>query len=188
MKKGFLIMAILTVLAITGCGKQVAAPVEINEEVDKCQVCNMQVVNNPSATEIILKNGQALKFDDIGCMNEWKKQHPTEEVDVKYVRDYYTKQWVTEEDATYAYDPTYQTPMAYGIFSFKESKDAQKFVDEQKKGKIMTAADLKNHTWERNKEMMKMHMKNKMNMSPNSGMNNNNMNNMNNSSSTTSQN
>ncbi|MGD8192168.1 nitrous oxide reductase accessory protein NosL [Brevibacillus ginsengisoli] len=165
MKKGLVVFATIMMLGLTGCGKQAAAPVDINEEADKCQECNMQVANNSSATEMILKNGQVYKFDDIGCMNEWKKQHASEEVDVMYVRDYYSNQWLKEEEATYAYDPTFPTPMAYGIYSFKDSQEAQKFVDEQKKGKIMTAADLEKHMWDRNKDSM-----------GNMNMNNNNMN------------
>ena len=29
------------------------------------------VMDNQFATEIILENGKALKFDDIGCMYKW---------------------------------------------------------------------------------------------------------------------
>lgn len=145
MNKGLITWAVILMLGLTGCGKQVTAPVEINEEIDKCQTCNMQVINNPSSTEIILKNGQAMKFDDIGCMIEWKKQHASEEIDVMYVRDYYTQQWVKQEEATYAYDASFPTPMAYGIFSFKESQDAKKFVEEQQKGVVFQATELEKH-------------------------------------------
>ena len=35
-------------------------------------------MDNQFATEIILENGKALKFDDIGCMYKWMEINPGE--------------------------------------------------------------------------------------------------------------
>lgn len=143
-------------LLIVGCGKEEAQPVEIAEGVDKCDICHMHVPNDHNATEIILKDGKALKFDDIGCLHEWTEQHGTDEVAAQYVRDYYTAEWTKAEQATFAYDKEFKTPMSYGIYSFKDKAQAENFVAEQKKGVIMDAEGLKTHTWERS---MSKHMK-----------------------------
>ena len=45
--------------------------VAIDEKHDKCDICQIGVTDNQFATEIILENGKALKFDDIGCMYKW---------------------------------------------------------------------------------------------------------------------
>jgi copper chaperone NosL len=45
--------------------------------------------------------------------------------------------------------------MAYGIYSFKDQQSAQGFLNEQGKGKLMTAKELDSHSWERNMEMIK---------------------------------
>jgi copper chaperone NosL len=46
--------------------------------------------------------------------------------------------------------------MAYGVESFKSKQAAQKFVQKQGKGKIMTAKQLETHVWTMNRGMMQM--------------------------------
>ncbi|RAT96823.1 nitrous oxide reductase accessory protein NosL [Brevibacillus sp. Leaf182] len=135
-------------LLMVGCGSEEPKPVDIAEGVDKCDLCKMHVPNDHNATEIVLKDGKALKFDDLGCMNNWMKENGTDNVAVQFVRDYYTAEWTKAEQATYAYDKDFKTPMTYGIYSFKEKSAADSFVQEQKKGIVMSAEQLKNHSWE----------------------------------------
>ncbi len=45
---------------------------------------------------------------------------------------YDSKDWVSLEDATYVYDKTITTPMAYNVISFKNKKDAESFVSNYK--------------------------------------------------------
>ncbi len=140
---------------MTGCGGQSAQPVAINESVDKCDICNMQIADDHNATEIILKDGKALKFDDIGDLFAWIKKNGTEKIDVKFVRDYHSKEWMNLNDATFAYDKEFKTPMAYGVYSFKDKQSAEAFVKEQGKGQILTAEQLNSHNWEMNMDQMK---------------------------------
>ncbi|MCR8645478.1 nitrous oxide reductase accessory protein NosL [Paenibacillus sp. N1-5-1-14] len=159
MKKSLFVMLslMITFLLITGCGKEKAAAVAVNEAADKCAICNMQVKDDAFAVQLTTKDGKNYKFDDIGCMNEWAKKNAADSVEVKYVRDYNTKEWIDYSTAQYVYDASFKTPMAYGIYSFKDKQAAQMFVDEQKKGKLMTATELNNHTWDRAKGNMDMH-------------------------------
>ncbi|MCG5026931.1 nitrous oxide reductase accessory protein NosL [Anoxybacillus flavithermus] len=151
----------LMVVVITGCSQKVE-PVAIDEKNDKCAFCHMAVGNNQFATELVLKNGKVLKFDDIGCMYRWMKEHENETVEAMFVRDYETNDWMEAGKATYVYDQTIRTPMAYNVISFKDEDKAKKFV-EQHGGTVLTYSELDRHTWERNKEMMmemkKEHMK-----------------------------
>ena len=80
------------------------------------------VTDNQFATEIILENGKALKFDDIGCMYKWMEIDSGEKTKEKFVRDYDSKDWISLEEATYVYDKTITTPMAYNVISFKNKK------------------------------------------------------------------
>lgn len=153
------LVMMLVISLLAGCGKESKEPVAINEETDKCATCNMQVDDGAYATQLITENGKVYKFDDIGCMNEWKSENSDEAVFIAFVRDNVTLDWVVFEDAYFAFDPSFETPMAYGIVTFKDKNDAQKFIDEKGVGKLMTSADLSSHTWERNKEKMKMKMK-----------------------------
>jgi len=142
---------IMIVILLSGCGKEEYAAVPINEAVDKCVVCNMQVKDDVFAVQLTTKEGKNYKFDDLGCMNEWTGKNGTDTIGARFVRDYNTKEWISYDKAAYVYDPSFKTPMAYGIYSFKDSKSAQAFIDKQQKGKLMSAADLKSHTWERAK-------------------------------------
>ncbi|AYB39846.1 nitrous oxide reductase accessory protein NosL [Brevibacillus laterosporus] len=157
MKKTHMIWASIALVSalITGCGGQSAQPVAINESVDKCDICNMQIADDHNATEIILKDGKALKFDDIGDLFAWIKKNGTEKIDVKFVRDYHSKEWMNLNDATFAYDKEFKTPMAYGVYSFKDKQSAEAFVKEQGKGQILTAEQLNSHNWEMNMDQMK---------------------------------
>ncbi|WP_211750338.1 nitrous oxide reductase accessory protein NosL [Paenibacillus sp. Marseille-Q4541] len=153
-------MGLITIIIIilTACGSNKYEAVAINEEVDICVICNMQVKDDAFATQLTTKDGKNYKFDDIGCMNEWKKQNGTENIGMDYVRDYNDKEWIEFDKAFYVYEKSIRTPMAYGIVSFKDKKSADTFIEEQGIGTILTAADLANHEWLQNEEMMNMDM------------------------------
>ncbi|UQZ81210.1 NosL [Paenibacillus konkukensis] len=150
------VFLMILIVMLSGCGKEKYAAVPINEATDKCAICNMQVKDDAFATQLTTKEGKNYKFDDLGCMNEWVGKYGIDTVGAEFVRDYNTKEWINYDKATYVYDASFKTPMAYGIYSFKDKSTAQTFIDEQKKGKLMSAADLKNHTWERAKGAMDM--------------------------------
>lgn len=158
-KSILLLLTVVVVLSLAGCGKKTFTTEAVSADVDKCATCSMQVADDRNATEIVLKEGKALKFDDIGCMYDWTKKNGLETVGAQFVRDYNSKEWVKLEDATFVYDKMNKTPMAYGIFSFKDKASAEAFVADQGKGQLLAAADLNAHVWERNKEMMKEIMK-----------------------------
>ncbi|EJS64805.1 nitrous oxide reductase accessory protein NosL [Bacillus cereus] len=138
---------------VVACGKKETTAVAIDEKHDKCDICQIGVMDNQFATEIVLKDGKALKFDDIGCMYKWMEINSGEKTKEKFVRDYDSKDWISLEDATYVYDKTITTPMAYNVISFKNKKDAESFVSNYK-GKVLSYKELSKHKWEMNKEMM----------------------------------
>ncbi|WP_416826603.1 nitrous oxide reductase accessory protein NosL [Ectobacillus polymachus] len=157
MKKGFIsVVLLLVILTITtACGKQEVKPTAVDEKNDKCANCNMAVMNDQFATEVILENGKTMKFDDIGCMYKWLNKNNGEKIQAKFVRDYNSKEWVSSDKATYVYDASIKTPMAYNVISFQNKNDAESYL-KTNKGQLLTYQDLNNHSWEMNKEMMKM--------------------------------
>lgn len=150
-----LALAVAALAVLAGCGKKEYKPVAINPGVDKCEVCQMLIQDDQNATEIILTDGKPLKFDDIGDMYVWLKKNGSGAVGAKFVRDYNSKEWVELEKATFVYDKSNKTPMAFGVYSFKNEQDADKFIKEKGVGKKMTAKDLDSHSWERDTDMMK---------------------------------
>jgi Predicted lipoprotein involved in nitrous oxide reduction len=152
---GFLVMA---VALLAGCGGKKYEAVPINEDVDVCAICKMQVKDDAYATQLTTKDGKTYKFDDIGCMNEWKSKNGTDNIGMDYVRDYNDKEWIEFSSATYVYDASLRTPMAYGIVSFKDKKSAEAFIAEQGVGQLMSAKELAGHSWAQNKQGMEMDM------------------------------
>jgi copper chaperone NosL len=143
-----LILSVLTLIIASGCGEKEYKPVAVKEGVDKCEVCQMLIKDDHNATEIILKDGKALKFDDIGDMFVWLKEHGRDDTGAVYVRDYKTKEWIELDKATYVYDKSNKTPMSFGVFSFKSEADADSFIKEKGTGHKMTAKDLDSHDWQ----------------------------------------
>ncbi len=117
-----LAICLFFVFTIVGCGKKQAEAVAIDEKHDKCDICQIGVMDNQFATEIILENGKALKFDDIGCMYKWMEINPGEKTKEKFVRDYDSKDWVSLEDATYVYDKKLQHQWLIMSFHLKTKK------------------------------------------------------------------
>ncbi len=145
---------VITTIFITGCGggennKAAVNADDVIEGVDICDVCHMGVANDEFATQLVLENGKVLKFDDIGCQHIYKRDiKPDANIAAEYVRDYYTLEWVHMHEATFVYDESLQTPMGFGIYSFKDKESAEKLIDEEQLGQLLTFDDLKeDHHW-----------------------------------------
>lgn len=162
MKRQSLLFTALAALMIsttlTGCGAKEVQPVAVDEQVDKCAVCNMLVKDNQFAVELVQENGKAMKFDDLGCLFAWAAKNGTDQVQQQFVRDYNTDEWIKIEDASYVFHKDIVTPMAYNVISFKEKADAEAFLKQHGQGSLLTYGDLTEHSWEKNKEMMKEKM------------------------------
>lgn len=145
------------ILFLAACGHDEVQPVAINQATDTCEVCNMAVVDNQHATQIVLENGKSMVFDDVGCMYEWLGSNENEEIAAEFVRDYNDKEWILVDDATYVYNQSVKTPMAYSVISFKDKASAEAFATENEGSTLMTANELADHDWEQNHDMMQKH-------------------------------
>ncbi|WEK55911.1 MAG: nitrous oxide reductase accessory protein NosL [Candidatus Cohnella colombiensis] len=150
------LMIILVVSALTACGATKYSALPIDESVDVCAKCKMLIKDDAFATQLTTKDGKTYKFDDLGCMNSWKHANSSEEIGMDFVRDYNSLEWIEYSKASYVYDASFRTPMAYGIVSFKDKQSAEAYINEQGKGTLMSATDLTSHTWKQNVEGMDM--------------------------------
>lgn len=162
--KRFVFLLFISIFMMSACGDKEVEPVSINEETDKCVVCNMAVGDNQFATQVVLESGKTYVFDDVGCMYEWLHGHTDAKIAGAFVRDYDSKEWIESNKATYVYDQKVKTPMAYNVISFAKKEDAKKYINENQ-GNLMSYDDLENHQWPVNEEMKKMNK-----MKHNSGM------------------
>ena len=142
--KRFIIVS-LGLLFLAGCSPNYE-PRAIEPEVDVCHVCNMSIVHEDYATQVILEDGDDLIFDDVGCMYEYMAD-TNDNIEISYVKDLISDEWVNSEEAFYVYDSAVWTPMAYGVLSFKEEADALAYIEKEGSGSQYTLDDLNNHEW-----------------------------------------
>lgn len=155
MKKFFITFSILCIgiFFLSACGAKEVLPVAIDEKNDTCAQCHMAVLDDQFATQVVLENGKTHTFDDIGCMFKWVEENPDEKIAAQFVRDYETEKWIKVEDATYVYEKSIKTPMAYNVVTFSEEQKAKEFAADLG-ANVMTSKEIEDHSWGMNKEMM----------------------------------
>jgi copper chaperone NosL len=125
---GFKVTATLCLLLLIGCATSKVEPVALAPE-DMCDYCKMVISEKRYAAELIDSEGQAFKFDDIGCMaNFIKSKRNTTKVVAHFVMDFDSRQWIQADDAYYVRSPELTTPMNGGIVAFVEQSKAQEAV------------------------------------------------------------
>lgn len=146
--KKYLLAAFATVILV-GCGDKNYEPRALNEETDVCQICQMTVVHQDFAGQIIEKNGDYEVFDDIGCLVEKLERDQQSEKDVgaAYIKDANTGEWINVFEATYLYDKEFWTPMNYGVLVFEDVTEAEAYRSKSGYGKLMNFEDLQGFKW-----------------------------------------
>lgn len=134
------------IAVLSACGDKTYDPRDINPETDVCSICNMSITNVDYAAQIVLKNGDSVVFDDLGCLMEYVNTNGEQEIGAAYIRDTNSASWLNVKEATYAYSAEYWTPMNYGVLAFASEQEAKKY-SEQHQGKILTYDDLVTFNW-----------------------------------------
>lgn len=115
---------IAMMLTLVNCQSGVE-PVAI-EANDMCGFCRMSISEKRYAAEFIDQDGDAHKFDDIGCMVNFIKQKENDgSIRATFVMDFEQREWLKAEDAFYARSPKFKTPMSGGIVAFRDEATAQ---------------------------------------------------------------
>ena len=114
-----------TLVAFAGCQNKTIEPVTI-EASDMCAFCRMSISEKRYAAELIDQEGEAFKFDDIGCMANFRKQRKNDDaIRATFVMDFERREWLKAEDAFYVRSSEFKTPMSGGIVAFKDEANAQ---------------------------------------------------------------
>jgi copper chaperone NosL len=106
------------------------APVEIIYGQDSCERCKMIISEKSYSAEYILLDGEARKFDDIGCMIHFHsgEERKGDRILAQYVRDYHTGDWIDATKAYFVWSKDIITPMGYGLAAFKDEKSARRLA------------------------------------------------------------
>jgi len=128
----------LIVLMLIGCGASELKPVDIYPE-DMCSQCRMAVSDKRFASEIITDQREVFKFDDIGCMENFKDRSKELHVAAIFLKDYESKDWMPF-DRSIIVETDVMTPMGSGKVAFADSTRAKQFAKEHPVNKPMSSA------------------------------------------------
>ena len=86
----------------------------------------MAISNAAFASELITDQNEVLKFDDIGCMLDYKKNMESKNIAAIFVKDYESREWIPLEKSTIV-ETGIKTPMGSGKIAFKDSAKAAEY-------------------------------------------------------------
>ena len=112
-------------LVLSGCGTREVRPVDLFPE-DMCAWCRMAVSDHRVASEIILESGEALKFDDLGCLDRYRAARQDLKIAAVFVKEYDTGEWLRGEQGVFVTTGVF-TPMGSGKVAFRDSAHAMEF-------------------------------------------------------------
>lgn len=135
-----LLLFTMIFILLTGCQSNQYEPISIKVNDNVCYTCHMGIENVSQATQVLLKDGTPRLFDDIGCMVEYLAT-TQDQVEIAYVHDTPTGEWIPFATAHYVQDQSIHTPMSYGIAAFQTEQAAQKFQQEHG-GHLYTSNEL----------------------------------------------
>jgi nitrous oxide reductase accessory protein NosL len=127
-------------LVFIACGEAEIKPVDIAAE-DVCTHCKMAISEKQFAAEIITPDGDALKFDDIGCMQDYLKEKPDTKIAAHFFVEYDTKQWLKGNGASFVKSKEITSPMGGGIIAFGNDTKAKTAAAEFS-GQILSFTEL----------------------------------------------
>lgn len=138
------VMGSIIVLVIVGllaaCGGATYEPVDISAT-DQCYTCHMGIEDEQAASQSLLADGTPRFFDDIGCMLMYL-QDTDDEVEVSFVVDHNTGEWIDVSEAYYVHDGSIQTPMSYGFIAFGSEQEAEEFIAESGEGELLSGEEI----------------------------------------------
>ncbi len=115
----------MMLLCLVGCGASGVRPVDIFPE-DNCAQCRMAISDEKFASEIVSDEGEAFKFDDLGCMLKFRTKRNDVKIAGIFLKDYESKEWIPYERAAII-ESDVDTPMGSGKIAFASSEKANAF-------------------------------------------------------------
>jgi len=126
----FLLLAVLVVtLGGAGCGGGEPQPVPLVLDEDACSYCRMAISQREFAAEAVTPGGRVERFDDIGCLLDWRREQEVPEDTAFFVIDFTTGEWLDAADAAYLRSRAMPTPMGSGLAAFATPEAAAGAAD-----------------------------------------------------------
>lgn len=124
-------MAVMALILLASCRGGAPRPVEI-EPSDQCARCKMAISQKQYSAELIDKDENVFKFDDIGCMLDFAGERRVDPAVPDgiyiFVRDYESREWVKGSTAYFVKSPKIQSPMASGLLAVSNRAKAAEYA------------------------------------------------------------
>jgi copper chaperone NosL len=139
-----LAIILAVVLLTTGCQAGEARPAAIDKD-DVCALCKMAISEPRYAAQIVDKDGNNHKFDDIGCMLRFARDRKLNDASATFfVMDYESgKDWLNARQTTFVRSDAISSPMASRLGAFRSRSKAGDF-SAKNKGQVLTFEELLN--------------------------------------------
>jgi copper chaperone NosL len=143
MKKNLLIGFFVSIILLSGCSSSVSdKPPDIMAGKDPCDNCFMIINENKYAGALWLDNGEAKRFDDIGCMMSYVKKNNSK-VSSYWVYDYLSGNPLKADKALFLFSDSFETPMGSGVIAVQSQSEVSQLTGKYK-AEIISFNDLKN--------------------------------------------
>lgn len=116
------LLALALVAAACGSGEPRPVPLVLDE--DACSFCRMAISQRELAAEAVTRGGRVERFDDIGCLLDWRHEHEVPDGTAFFVVDFETGDWLDATEAVYLRSRAIPTPMGSGLLAFASREAA----------------------------------------------------------------
>lgn len=117
-------LAMLGLLSLfAACAASEVRPAELLPE-DVCASCKMAISERQFAAQYVTLDGDARKYDDLGCLLDDLKEKQPQNVAAYFVMDFNTRQWINADDAHFVRSAEIKSPMGGGLVAFKDQAQA----------------------------------------------------------------
>ncbi len=125
---------------LAACSQTSYEPADISDS-DQCYTCHMGIEDLQSVSQTLLTDGTPRVFDDIGCMLVYL-QETNDGVEISYVIDHDSGEWIDMKDAYFVHDQMVQTPMSYGFIAFSSAQEAEAYAASTDHGELLTSEEV----------------------------------------------
>lgn len=124
-----------------GCGgNRGPLPPKIRFGEEACAHCRMIISDERFAAALVTDDGQTVKFDDIGCLLEYREER-SPSIQRYWTSNYLSAGWLDAQRAVFVQSDELTTPMATGIVALATNDEARR-VAEPLRGKILRFDEL----------------------------------------------
>lgn len=121
---------LLPALLLFSCGETRPEPAKLNA--DNCDHCKMTIADAKFVAELITPKGRIYKFDDISCLQSYRKENPDKEGVKLYVANFEKpEQLLPVGEAVFVRGEQINSPMGGNIAAFGTQKSAEDFSAER---------------------------------------------------------